>query len=128
MTLQVPRLPFSLDPPIAEAKRRARQRQYLLGLGGLLLFALAGGLTLALRSSGGGSSGFALNAGQTRTFGTAQTADRITCRSNGYSVTVAVPPPREGAFKQTTVIPTRRLAINVGRKVDGRVWALCRWR
>ena len=63
-----------------------------------------------------------------RTFAAAHTGDRITCQSDRHSVTVAVPPRREGAFKQTTVTPTRRLAINVGRKTDGRVWALCRWR
>ena len=33
MTLRVPRLPFSLDPLIAEAKRRARRRRLLLALG-----------------------------------------------------------------------------------------------
>jgi hypothetical protein len=26
------------------------------------------------------------------------------------------------------ITPTRGLAVNVGRKADGRVWALCRWR
>ena len=70
---------------------------------------------------------FFLHVGQ-RTFAAAHTGDRITCQSDRHSVTVAVPPRREGAFKQTTVTPTRRLAINVGRKADGRVWALCRWR
>ena len=49
------RLPFSLDPLMAEAKRRARQRRVLIGLGVLLLAGLAAGLTFAFRSPGGGS-------------------------------------------------------------------------
>jgi len=71
---------------------------------------------------------FLLGVGQTRTFATARTGDRVTCQADRHSVTVAVPPRREGAFKQVTISPTRRLAINVGRNADGRVWALCRWR
>jgi hypothetical protein len=55
MTLRVPRLPFSLDPLIAEAKRRARQRRVLIALGVLLVAGLAAGLTFAFRSPGGGS-------------------------------------------------------------------------
>src|SRR5690242_4458850 len=50
MTLQVPRLPFSLDPLIAEAKRRARTRRFLL----VATVVLAGGVaaaTLALHGS-----------------------------------------------------------------------------
>jgi peptidoglycan hydrolase-like protein with peptidoglycan-binding domain len=62
MTLQVPRLPFSLDPLMAEAKRRARQRRTLIALGVLGLAGLAGGLPLAFRSPGGGST----NGGLTR--------------------------------------------------------------
>jgi hypothetical protein len=57
MTVRVPRLPFSADPLMAEAKRRARQRRVLVALGVLLLAALAGGLTLALRSPGGRDNG-----------------------------------------------------------------------
>jgi hypothetical protein len=55
MTLRAPRLPFSLDPLIAEAKRRARQRRMLIALGVLLVAGLAAGLTFAFRSPGGGS-------------------------------------------------------------------------
>jgi hypothetical protein len=54
MTLPVPRLPFSLDPLMAEAKRRARQRRMLIALA-ILLAGLAVGLTLAFRSPGGRS-------------------------------------------------------------------------
>jgi hypothetical protein len=53
MTLHIPRLPFSLDPLIAEAKRRARQRRLLLAV--LALVALGGAGALALGSSGWGS-------------------------------------------------------------------------
>jgi hypothetical protein len=53
MTVRVPRLPFSVDPLMAEAKRRARQRRALIAGAVLLLAAVAGGLTLALRSPGG---------------------------------------------------------------------------
>jgi hypothetical protein len=63
-----------------------------------------------------------------RTFAAARTGDRITCSAGRYSVTVVVPKRHVAVFKQTTVTPTRRLAINLGRKTDGRVWALCRWR
>ena len=55
MTAHVPRLPFPLDPLIAEAKRRMRQRRLLLAT---LIVALAGigaGATLALRGPGGSS-------------------------------------------------------------------------
>lgn len=51
MIERVPGLPFSLDPLMAEAKRRARRRR-LLALG-LLLVVVATGTTLALRGSGG---------------------------------------------------------------------------
>jgi hypothetical protein len=53
MTLLVPRLPFSLDPLIAEAKRRARQRRGLVAIGALLILAGAAGAALALRSPNG---------------------------------------------------------------------------
>jgi hypothetical protein len=56
MLARVPRLPFSLDPLIAEAKRRARQRRLLIALSVLLLAVLAAGLVSAFRSPGGGSS------------------------------------------------------------------------
>ena len=71
---------------------------------------------------------FLLRVGHTRTFATAHTGDRIMCRGDRRSVTATVPPRRQGVFKQVTISPTRRLAINVGRKADGRVWAICRWR
>jgi hypothetical protein len=57
MLARLPRLPFALDPLIAEAKRRARQRRLLVCLGLGLLAALAAGLALALRQPGGGPSG-----------------------------------------------------------------------
>lgn len=51
------RFPLSLDPLIAEAKRRARQRRLLVALLVLLLAGLAAGLTLAFGSQGAGPSG-----------------------------------------------------------------------
>jgi hypothetical protein len=63
MTLPVPRLPFSLDPLMAEAKRRARQRHALVALGVMLLAGLAAGLTLAFRAPGGGPPGSAPSGG-----------------------------------------------------------------
>jgi hypothetical protein len=57
MTLQLPSLPFSLDPLMAEAKRRARQRRLLVAVGVVLTVGLAVGLTFALRPHGGGTSG-----------------------------------------------------------------------
>lgn len=57
MTGHVPRLPFALDPLVAEARRRARRRRAFVCLA---LAAAATGLTLGLRpghSSHGGASG-----------------------------------------------------------------------
>lgn len=51
MTLRVPRLSFSLDPLMAEAKRRARRRRLLLALGVAAVGAVA--VTFALRSGAG---------------------------------------------------------------------------
>jgi hypothetical protein len=51
--LHVPRLPFSLDPLIAEAKRRARMRQLLVVAAVLVIAGCIAGTTVALRSSGG---------------------------------------------------------------------------
>ena len=55
MMVRVPRLPFSVDPLIAEAKKRARQRRALIALAVFLIAVLAAGLTSAFRSPGGGS-------------------------------------------------------------------------
>lgn len=60
MTLHVPRLPFALDPLIAEAKRRARQRRLLLAA--LVLVAVAGAAALVFGSSSGGPSPGGLSA------------------------------------------------------------------
>lgn len=58
MTAQVPRLPFSLDPLIAEAKRRARQRRLVVVALALALVGVAIGATFVLRpSSNGGGPG-----------------------------------------------------------------------
>src|SRR5262249_13224918 len=51
MTVQVPRLPFSLDPLIAEARRRARQRRFLLALVAVLVAVAVGGAVFATRSA-----------------------------------------------------------------------------
>jgi hypothetical protein len=52
MTLHVPRLRFSLDPLIAEARRRARRRRWLF-LGVLVVAAAAAAASLELRSASG---------------------------------------------------------------------------
>jgi hypothetical protein len=52
MTLHVPGLPFSLDPLIAEAKRRARRRSWLI-LFVLVAAAAAAAATLELRPASG---------------------------------------------------------------------------
>src|SRR5215471_537027 len=56
MTVHAWRLPFELDPLMKEAQRRARHRRTLIALA-VVLIGLAAGLTLALRSPGGPSSG-----------------------------------------------------------------------
>jgi hypothetical protein len=55
MTSQAPRLPFSLDPLIAEAKRRMRRRRLLVAA--LVLAAAGGGWLAATRFPGGPGSG-----------------------------------------------------------------------
>jgi hypothetical protein len=64
MTLHLPRLPLSVDPLVAEARRRMRQRRSLILA--VLLAAAAAGLTFALRSPNGpgpsGSAGVGLGA------------------------------------------------------------------
>ncbi len=57
MAVDLPAAPFELDPLIAEAKRRARRRRLLVAAGVVALAGLAAGLTLALRSPGGGPGG-----------------------------------------------------------------------
>jgi hypothetical protein len=52
MTQHVPRLPFSIDPLIAEAKRRARRRRWL-SLLALVVAATATAASLELRSASG---------------------------------------------------------------------------
>lgn len=49
MTVHIPRLPFALDPLMAEAKRRARQRRLLIAVFLLALIGGAAGASLALR-------------------------------------------------------------------------------
>jgi hypothetical protein len=55
MTVCVRRVPFSLDPLIVEAKRRARQRRLLLAVFALVMAGGALGAALAVRSSSGGA-------------------------------------------------------------------------
>lgn len=50
----VPRMSFALDPLIAEAKRRARQRRFLVSAVLAAVVATAAGLTFAVSSSPGG--------------------------------------------------------------------------
>jgi hypothetical protein len=71
---------------------------------------------------------FALSVGQTRTFPSAKAGDHITCHGGRYSLTVVVSSRHEALFRQRTITPTRRLAINLGRNTHRRVWVLCRWR
>lgn len=54
IVFHLPRLPFSADPLIAEAKRRARIRQLLVVAAVVVLAGSVAGATLALRSAGGG--------------------------------------------------------------------------
>ena len=52
MTAHIPRLPFSLDPLIAEAKRRARQRRALVALVVVAVVAVGAVLGVELRGLG----------------------------------------------------------------------------
>ena len=51
MTVQTPRFPFSLDPLVAEAKRRMRRRRLLVALLAVLVGGGAAGADVALNSS-----------------------------------------------------------------------------
>jgi hypothetical protein len=62
MTLHAPRLPFSLDPLIAEAKRRARRRREWISLLVLVVAVAATAASLELRSASG--SGLAFTGGR----------------------------------------------------------------
>lgn len=66
MTTRVTRLPFSLDPLIAEAKRRMRRRRSLTLAVLLVAVALGGALALRLSPSGPGSNGSTGTAAATR--------------------------------------------------------------
>jgi hypothetical protein len=52
MTVRVPRLPFSLDPLVAEAKRRARKRRLLFAVVAVAVVAAGAGLAYELRGPG----------------------------------------------------------------------------
>jgi hypothetical protein len=52
MTLHIPRLPFALDPLIAEARRRARQRRVVVALIAVAVVAAGAALTVELRGVG----------------------------------------------------------------------------
>jgi hypothetical protein len=52
MIARAPRLPFSFDPLVAEAKRRARQRRALVTLVAVVIVAATAGLVLELRGLG----------------------------------------------------------------------------
>jgi hypothetical protein len=67
MTARIPRLPFALDPLIAEAKRRMRRRRYLTALALVAAASVATALTLGLRPgqpSRGGVSGSSTYSGR----------------------------------------------------------------
>jgi hypothetical protein len=51
MTAHLPRLPLSLDPLIAEAKRRAKQRRLLLAVAGAVVALAVGGAVYVTRSA-----------------------------------------------------------------------------
>ena len=72
MTAHARRLPFALDPLMAEAKRRARQRRFLIAFAVLALIGGAAGAVAAFRSAGGPQSSLpaALGGGSAQTRGT----------------------------------------------------------
>jgi hypothetical protein len=93
MTAHLPRLPFSLDPLIAEAKRRARQRRLLLAVVCAVAALAVGGAVFATRSAaplvagppapgcpahtGAGDSSLA--SGRTRTAAAQRDEERLLC-------------------------------------------------
>ena len=72
MTVHIPRLLFGLDPLMAEARRRARQRRFLIAVVVLALIGGAAGAFAALRSPNGPMSSLpgALGGGSAQTRGT----------------------------------------------------------
>jgi hypothetical protein len=57
MRTQALKLPFALDRRTGEAKRQVKKRRTLVAFGAVVFVGLAVGLTLALRSQGGGPTG-----------------------------------------------------------------------
>lgn len=109
MTQHVWRLPFLLDPLIAEAKRRARQRRLLLVA--VLLALVAGGTTLALRP-----------------FGLLQTSRSTPARFEPGAMATGTgggPPPVSGPGVSAVSAASRSDAWIVGSvawRWDGRAW------
>jgi len=69
MTAHVPRLPFSLDPLMAEAKRRATQRRVIFSAAVLVAVALGLALFFALNGGSGGGSGQSSGAAKVHSVG-----------------------------------------------------------
>jgi hypothetical protein len=117
MTLHVPRLRFALDPLIGEAKRRARHRRLLIAAG-LLLATVAIGLTLGLRSGGGGPTGGLATAGASVRVG----ALRLSVPRGFRQYTV-----RGGSCNPGTRLPPIGLLLTDYPVKNGVGGAFCRW-
>lgn len=117
MTLGVPRLRVALDPLIGEAKRRARYRRLVIAAA-LLLAAFAIGLTLGLRSGGGGPNGGLATAGASVRVG----ALRLNVSSGFRKYTV-----RGGSCNPGTRLPPIGLLLTDYPVKNGVRGAFCRW-
>jgi hypothetical protein len=117
MTLPVPRLRFALDPLIGEAKRRARHRRLFIAAG-LLLAAFAIGLTLGLRSGGGGPNGGLGTAGASVRVG----ALRLSVPRGFRQYTV-----RGGSCNAGTRLPAIGLLVTDYAVKNGVRGAFCKW-
>jgi hypothetical protein len=99
MTLRVPHLPFSLDPLIAEARRRARRRRLLFALG------VAAGAAVAVT--------FGLQSGGSPSHGTTAPGPGVAARNGGPTLAGGVAPVTGGTVV-ATVTPN---VSKVGQRV-----------
>jgi hypothetical protein len=111
MTANVPRLPFSLDPLMAEAKRRMRKRRVLVAVLAVLIGGGVVGAAVGLTSSSA-----------------VQPAGR--CKAGGYQYAYAVPPdpqhpPAAGSGATSWGWQPHLHPLKVGnwvRGMDGHMW------
>jgi hypothetical protein len=101
MTLHVPRLPFPLDPLVAEAKRQARRRRVAVAT--LAVAAVAAGATFGVRTFYGPGGGAAAGHG------------RLSGSWHGISWRIHAADSGDGRYGMTVLIAGSQVASRPGR-------------